>query len=188
MRRLLYASKTKLRFAGIAVGFLIILLGFTPVMFRGFDGQLVPRHYPADWYTINQRLNKDSGTYQVLFLPWHMYMSFQFAGRVIANPGNGFFDKPLLVSDDPELAGTGPAVANAQKRLLTSHILPQAPRGSLLGHQLAPLKVKYVLLAKDDDYATYQYLDHQADLKLVSETATLKLYRNTAFEEAGNRQ
>lgn len=172
---------TKVGRVGVAIGFALILIGFTPVMFRGFDGQLVPRQYPPDWHTMNERLNNDDGEYKVLFLPWHLYMRYQFAGRVIANPGDRFFDKSLLVSDDPELHGVSPAVADDQKQLVTTRILPQAPQSSVIGRQLAPLNVKYVLLAKDADYQTYDYLDHQTDLQLVTETATLKLYRNTAF-------
>ena len=167
----------------IAVAFALVLVGLTPVMFGGFDGQLIPRHYPPDWYAVNQQLNNDTGSYQTLFLPWHLYMSYQFAGRLIANPGGGFFDRPLLVSDDPELGSIKPAVANAQKQLLTTRILPQAADSNTLGQQLVPLHVKYVLLAKDDDYQAYSYLDHQTDLHLITETATLKLYRNTAFRE-----
>jgi len=130
-------------------------------------------------------MNKDGDTYSVLFLPWHLYARYQFAGRVIANPADDFFDKPLLISDDPELEGVGPAVPNAQKRLLTTRILAQAPKSSAVGLQLAPLQVKYVLLSKDDDYQAYRYLDHQTDLQLVTESATLKLYRNTAFRKGG---
>jgi hypothetical protein len=166
---------------GTVIVLLLVLIGFTPVMFRGFDGQLTPRHYPADWFAVNERLNADKDDYQVLFLPWHLYMRYQFAGRVIANPGDDFFDKPLLVSDNPELGNIRPAVLNAQKQLVTTHILPHARASSTLGHQLTPLRVKYVLLAKDFDYREYDYLDDQTDLQLVAETATLKLYRNTAF-------
>lgn len=168
---------------GVGVGVALILIGLTPVMFRGFDGQLVPRQYPTDWYAVNEQLNEDTDTYQVLFLPWHLYMSYQFAGRLIASPGDSFFDRPLLVSDDPELGSVKPAVADTQKQLLTTRILPQAAASSTLGQQLVPLHVKYILLAKDDDYQTYDYLDRQTDLRLITETATLKLYRNTAFRE-----
>lgn len=173
--------RSKIGRSGLAISFVLVLVGFTPVMFRGFDGQLVPRQYPADWYAVNEQLNKDGDTYKVLFLPWHLYMRYQFAGRVIANPGDAFFDKPLLTSDDPELDGVSPAIANAQKQLLTMRILPQAPMSNTIGHQLVPLNIKYVLLAKDNDYQKYDYLEHQTDLQLVTESATLKLYRNTAF-------
>jgi hypothetical protein len=173
--------RTRFMRIGTAIALLFVLVGFTPVMFRGFDGQLTPRHYPADWFAVNRRLNADADDYHVLFLPWHLYMRYQFAGRVIADPGDAFFDKPLLVSDNPELGSVGPAVPNAQKQLIATHILPHASTSNTLGHQLIPLRVKYVLLAKEFDYRKYDYLDHQTDLQLVSETATLKLYRNTAF-------
>lgn len=163
----------------------MVIVGFTPVMFGGFDGQLVPRHYPADWYTMNELLNRDDDTFQVLFLPWHLYMRYQFAGRVIAHPGSGFFDKPIISSDNPELQGTKPAVGNAQKELLTNRILPQAPKSNKLGTQLRRLDVKYIILAKDADYALYDYLNHQQDLQLVTETETLQLYLNTAFRKDG---
>jgi hypothetical protein len=161
----------------------IIVIGLTPVMFRGFDGQLVPRHYPTDWYAMNERLNQDRDDFQVLFLPWHLYMRYQFAGRVIAHPGSGFFDKPLVTSDDPELGGTQPAISDTRKKLLTEQILPKAPRANSLGKQLEPLNIKYILLAKDADHTSYDYLNQQKDLELVAESATLKLYRNTAFRK-----
>lgn len=160
-----------------------VVVGFTPVMFGGFDGQLVPRHYPADWYAINEQLNKDSDTFQAVFLPWHLYMRYQFAGRVIAHPAHGFFDKPILTSNDPELQGTKPAIGDPQKELLTNQILPQAAASNTLGAELEPLRVKYIILTKDADYTSYDYLDRQKDLQLVTETATLKLYRNTAFRK-----
>lgn len=163
----------------------VLIIGLTPVMFGGFDGQLVPRQYPADWYTVNEQLNKDNDTFEVLFLPWHLYMRYQFAGRVIAHPANGFFDKPIITSDDPELQGTKAALDDSRKQQLSRRILPEAAASSTLGAQLGPLRVKYIILAKDADYKTYDYLDHQKDLQLVSETAILKLYRNTAFRKDG---
>jgi hypothetical protein len=169
----------------IAVTCLCALVGLTPVMFFGFDGQLVPRHYPPDWYAMNAQIDRDTSSYQVLFLPWHLYTRYQFAGRVIANPGSSFFDMPLLISNNPELGDTGPAVPDEKDSLLTTRILPQAPHSNTLGRQLAPLQIKYVLLSKNDDYRTYGYLDHQTDLQLVTDSATLRLYRNTAYTELG---
>lgn len=161
----------------------VVLFGFTPVMFGGFDGQLVPRQYPADWYTVNDQLSRDDDTFQVLFLPWHLYMRYQFAGRVIAHPGSGFFDKPIISSDNPELQGARPAVGNVQKERLTQQILPQASASTRLGSQLQNLDIKYIILTKDADYRSYDYLNQQQDLQLIRETPTLKLYRNTAFRK-----
>lgn len=177
--------KTKTSRALVAVVAAVIMVGFTPVMLGGFDGQLVPRQYPADWYVVNEQLNKDDDTFQVLFLPWHLYMRYQFAGRVIAQPVSGFFDKPVITSDDPELQGAEPAIGDSRKQLLSSRILPKAATSNTLGARLGPLHVKYIVLAKDADYKLYEYLDRQKDIQLVTETATLKLYRNTAFRKDG---
>jgi hypothetical protein len=181
--KMIQKTPTKIGRVAAMVASMVIVIGFTPVMFGGFDGQLVPRQYPDDWHVVNEQLNRDHDTFEVLFLPWHLYMRYQFAGRVIAHPGNSFFDKPMLTSDDPEMIGTQPAIANDQKNLLTYQILPHASGSHTLGAQLRPLNIKYILLAKDADYASYDYLNHQKDLQLVSESATLKLYRNTAFRK-----
>lgn len=185
--KLIDSAHTKLKKALLGAGLALILVGFTPVMFQGFNGQLTPRQYPADWYAVNDYLNKDTtADYQTLVLPWHLYMQYSFSGRIIANPSDIFFDTPTLVSDDPELGGIKPAVTDTQKLLLTTTLLPQASQSQTLGQQLVPLNVKYILVTKDDDYLEYAYLDRQTDLELVSDTATLKLYRNNAFEK-GNK-
>lgn len=181
--KMIQKTTSKVGRAAVIVASMAIVTGFTPVMFGGFDGQLVPRQYPDDWYAVNEQLNNDHDTFDVLFLPWHLYMRYQFAGRVIAHPGNGFFDKPMVTSDDPEMQGTQPALANDQKNLLTHQILPHASSSDTLGVRLQPLNIKYILLAKDADYASYDYLNRQKDLQLVSESATLKLYRNTAYRK-----
>ena len=179
-------AKIRGKIGRIIIGLMLLLVfvGFTPAMFMGFDSQLAPRHYPADWYAVNDQLNQDKDNYKVLFLPWHLYMRFDFAGRLIANPGDIYFDTPTLVGDNPEIGNVGPAVTNLEKEYLSSRILPQAAQSTTLSKKLAQIQIKYVLLAKDSDYAAYSYLDKQSDLKLVSDTATLRLYRVEEFKAA----
>ncbi|HSX35382.1 MAG TPA: hypothetical protein VLH84_00435 [Patescibacteria group bacterium] len=167
----------QLLFNGAAMCCLLLPVVYTPTMFWGFAGQLTPREYPADWALINSRLNSDSSSFKVLFLPWHLYMSFGFAGRIIVNPAPAYFDKPAIASNQLEFNGASPTVPDPQKDVLTYHVLPAAPSGHQLGKQLSPLSVKYVLLAKDYDYRKYDYLNHQTDLVLVQETPHLKLYK-----------
>lgn len=164
-----------------AITTLIVLL-FTPVMFWGFAGQLSPRHYPDDWFVINKQLNQDSPNFQVLFLPWHLYMYFSFAERIIANPAPQFFDKPTVSSGDPEFGAASLVTFTPSQKLLDGAILPTAAQHGDLGSKLAPLGIKYILFAKESDAYNYDYLDYQKDLKLQAETATLKLYRNEAFQ------
>jgi len=166
--------------ASAGAGILLALpLAFTPTMFWGFNGQLKPQSYPSDWSAMNQRLNHDSSNFQVLFLPWHLYMPFEFTGRQIANPARKFFDKPILVSDNPEFddvsASSDPVIRKLDK------VLADATKRQDLGKQMSAHNIKYILLAKDSDYEKYQYLDNQQDLHLLQETTTLKLYRNQAW-------
>lgn len=166
--------------------FAVSVVGLTPVMFRGFSGQLIPTQYPADWYAVNEIFRQDTGTYNVLSLPWHQYMSYNFTGRVIANPTDQFFDASLIVSDDPELGSVTPAVFDSTKHDVTTRILPQAAQSRTLGKTLAALHVKYILLIKDNDYEDYAYLDHQMDIEIVKDSDTVRLYRNTAYQEGND--
>jgi hypothetical protein len=171
---------TAVGFAATAGLVLLLPLAFCVTMLWGCNGQLTARSYPADWYTVNRRLDSDRGNFQTLFLPWHLYMYFDFAGRIIASPAPGFFDKPIIVSDNPEFKDAAAAGSTAAKRRL-DRILPRAAHGRRLGAELAPLNVKYVLLARDGDYQKYAYLDRQNDLKIVARSATMDLYRNEAY-------
>jgi len=172
-------SKVRTGVAVCAVALLPIAL--TPTMFFGFNGQLQPRQYPTAWRDVNAQLDSDRSDFKALFLPWHLYMYYGFAGRIIASPAPAFFDKPMIVSNQPEFGHASPSMPDAQKNLLNSQILPDAPQGTHLGAGLAPLHIKYVLLDKDDDYRNYSYLDHQSDLRLIKQNDTFRLYQNMAY-------
>jgi hypothetical protein len=161
---------------------LILPVLWTPTMFWGFAGQLRPRAYPADWFIANEKLNQDTGDFKVLFLPWHLYMHFRFAGRIIVNPACDFFDKPIIVSNDPELQGSSLADQDPQKAKLSRDILPDAATNPGFARELGNENIKYILLAKETDAEAYNYLNHQAALELVYESDTILLYRNKAWE------
>lgn len=165
----------------VAAGIVALPLLFTPTMFWGFGGQLKPRHYPHDWFAVNEQLNQDQDDYRVLFLPWHQYLTYGFAGRVIASPAPDFYDQPMIVSNDPEFQdATG--YNNDPTRQAIAHLL-KSPDKRDLADKLAELNVKYVLLAKEHDFRDYSYLNSQKDLRQISETDTLKLYRNEAWRK-----
>ncbi|HSX06769.1 MAG TPA: hypothetical protein VLG92_03550 [Candidatus Saccharimonadia bacterium] len=163
-----------------ASALLLIPIAWAPTMLYGFAGQLHPVHYPGDWAIINTRLNSDRGNFQTLFLPWHMYMRFDFEGRIIANPAAAYFDKPVIVSDNPEFRGAALAKTTAAKQTL-DRILPQAEYQSGFGMQLRALHIKYVVVDHDDTYQDEAYLAHRADMQLVVKGSTLNLYRNKAY-------
>ncbi|HTE22770.1 MAG TPA: hypothetical protein VK674_07100 [Candidatus Limnocylindria bacterium] len=180
-------QRTEKRFGGTAASaimgaVLVLPLAITPTMVWGFAGQLAPRHYPKDWFVVNQRLNQDTSNFQVLFVPWHLYMPFNFSGRTIANPAMKFFDKPILSSDDPEFRGASTTSSTASIRSV-GRVLADASGRQDLGRQLAAHNIKYILLANESDAEKYHYMDDQKDLYVISQTTTLKLYRNKLWDK-----
>jgi hypothetical protein len=176
----IYADQWTRATVALAVALLLPIL-ITPTMFWGFGGQLQSHQYPVTWVAMNERLNKDHANYNVLFLPWHLYMYYGFVGRITASPATNYFDKPMIVSNQMELKDASPTSIDSRKTLLSNTILPKAGTGTHLGIQLAPLRIKYVLLDKDDDYLKYAYLNHQTDLRLLTNNANFVLYQNMAY-------
>jgi len=171
--------KSEMLYSLGAVFLLLLPLLFTRTMLWGFAGQLSPRQYPADWFSINKRLEQDREDFAVLFLPWHQYMSFHFADRIIASPAPAFFSKPMVVSADPELGGATSGRATAQQRALDNILASQDKQA--FAKQLAAHNIKYIVLAKDLDYRDYDYLNDQSDLVRTSNYDTAILYRNEAW-------
>ena len=166
---------------GMGVIFLLLPILYTPTMLWGFSGQVKASNYPADWYSLNDKLNQDKDNYQVLFLPWHQYMKFQFAGRVIANPADIFFDKPVIQGDNAEFGEVYRSVSNPVTEGIENSVLRPANRLSNAGEILASYQVKYIIVAKEVDWRDYNFLDKQADIKLISESEHLKVYQNIAY-------
>lgn len=173
-------AKTFAAVAAIAV--LLLPIAWTPAMLHGFAGQLKPVQYPAGWTAVNTRLNADTGNFQTLFLPWHLYMRFNFEGRIIANPAPAFFDKPVIVSDNPEFKGAALSKPTATKRRL-DRLLSGRVYSNSFGAQLAALHIKYIIVDHDDDPQDRARLANVAGMQLVSKGATLDLYRNTDYRE-----
>jgi hypothetical protein len=159
------------------IGALLVL--FTRTMWWGFDGQLLPRRYPSDWYEVNQLLRHEPTDTRVLFLPWHQYMTFRFAGRLIANPAPQFFDRPVVSSHDPEFNGVRAAEDDPTAQAI-AQLLPDAQHNPAFAQALADHHIRYVLVARELDYHQYDYLSSQPALTLVKASPTLLLYRNGA--------
>lgn len=167
-------SETQYVLAAGAAIFLILL--WTSTMYWGFAAQLRPRQYPKDWATANNYLNAHSGEYNTVFLPWHQYMSFDFAGRVIAVPARHYFDRPVIVSDDPELGAIMPPKDALATRI--GEAIKPAGDTRHLQARLHAANVRYVLLAKDFDFKKYGYLDRQPNLRRVADLPKISIYEN----------
>jgi hypothetical protein len=172
-------------YAMVAVGLLVLPLLLTRVMFWGANGQLQPRQYPSNWAAVNDRLNQDTGDFSAVFLPWHQYQSFHFAGRIIASPAPAYFDTPVIVSLDPELGGASGGIADSAYQSLAKAIdtVQNTKNSKEFSRQLAAADIKYVLLAKELDYARYSFLRQGPDLRIVADYPEITLLENTAWRE-----
>lgn len=169
------------RWVAWIVGVLIfaVLLTWMRVMLWGFDQQLAPVDYPSGWNTVNTYLDSTPKSTKVLFLPWHLYMYFEFAGRIIANPAPQYFDRTVISSSDPQYRGVAPSYTPEQAA--AAGILGRGKADGSVPQQLAQLGIGYVILDRDVDYKQYRYIVDNAHMKLVSSTTTMDLYRNEAY-------
>jgi len=156
---------------GWAIVCLALPLLITPVMFWGAAGQLRSVDYPKEWYELNSQLkdNVPPGK-KVLFVPWHMYAPYSFSnGRIIANPAEKFFEVPMTISDDPEFANIAPNLHDTTKQQIAN--LVQNPHN--VSQQLQDLSISHVVLAKEQDWEEYGFLQ---ELPVLYENDKLILY------------
>lgn len=171
-------KKSESLYAAGVVGVLILPFLGALVMLWGANNQLQPRQYPDDWFVVKKQIEQDNGSGKILFLPWHQYMTFDFAGRIIASPAPNFFGKRVIVSQDPELDGaTSGSMPESQKTITQ---LLEAP--SQIAERLAKEDIRYIVLAKDLDYEKYTFLQ-QAEFELVADYPSIAIYQNTAWRE-----
>jgi hypothetical protein len=151
---------------------------WTATMVWGGNGQLAPRHYPDGWFAVNDARNAQTGSASTLFLPWHVYLHTDFAGRTIANPAPDFFDKPVIASDDPGLPGIAADSPTNTTRRITALIADRSPgSGSKFAAELSQLGIGYIILAKENNYREYLPLVSQPGIRLVTQTPTINLYQ-----------
>ena len=150
-----------------------------PVMAWGAAGQLTSRDYPAGWYELNTRLNRlpASRSPDVAVLPWHEYIELNFAGRPVASPADGFFDRAVISSNDPELPGVPPVSSTSLASSVQNNVINRRFFSDNAGSRLHALGVHYVVLLKLSDWKTYDWVSQQSDLVLVADTPDWQLYQ-----------
>ncbi len=169
---------------GILLPFLILIspLVYNPIEMWGFADQMKPVQYPSDWYAVNSQLNADNSNFQVLFLPWHMYLSFSFTSDVIFNPAASFFNKSTIQGNDIQIANIYTEFNTPTSLYVNTHILPVGSLVKNIGVNLDHLNVKYVVVAKNFDVGQYAWLGHQNDVTLIDNTKNLLVYKNDAWK------
>jgi hypothetical protein len=170
--------------ATLLVGF-ALPLGYTATIFDGLSGQIGASAVPTAYQRANIIMGDGAGN--ILYLPWHLYMEYPFTnGRVVNNLGPTSFSRSVISGDDVQVDD----VETQSTSLRSAYLQRLYSDGSQLtefGDLVAPLGVKYVVLAKTVDWAAYGWLHHQKDLKLVLNDSSLEVWRNEAYHGVGQR-
>jgi len=162
----------------IALAFVVPLAYSYPIF--SFNGQLKPTDYPDEWHQVNEYLNQDEDDFNVLFLPWHMYMDYDWLpnkDKRLLSPVSRFFDKPAIWGDNIQAGGIYSQSTNPTSSYL-EFLLARADSIGNLGELLAPLNVRYVVLFHEADWESYGFLREQQDLAVEIEGKHLTLFRN----------
>jgi hypothetical protein len=175
--RELFATKIVQRNAFIMKLFIgAVIVMQAPLLLFGFSGQVTPTRYPSDWYAVNDAIIRDSGcSGEVLFLPWHMYMSFSWIGGIVATPAPAFFQCPVISGTDMEWGGIYDNSQSPQGEEVLEWLKSEGQSDTLLNDKA--LDIKYIVLAKELDWQNYLWIDTLPKVTLFQDTATLKVYK-----------
>jgi len=151
---------------------------YSYTMFFGFRGQLETVEYPKTWYKVDDYLNQDEDNFNILFLPWHLYMDFRFNPKQrIVNPADKFFAKPTIQGDNIEAGGIYSQSVNPISKYI-EFLLSNNQKYNNFGELIKPLNIKYVILVKEIDWYLYTFLYNQTDLELVIDNEDLLVFKN----------
>jgi hypothetical protein len=177
-------SPKKIGTYAVAVGLGIVLpLAYTPTMFDGLNGQVALSHIPPAYQQANALMGKGDGN--ILSLPWHLYLEYPFTnGRVVANVTTNIFDRNVISGDNVQAGG----VDTQSTSLRSAYLQGLISRGLTFhrfGALVAPLAVKFIVLAKTVDWPSYSWLSSQSDLRLIVNDSTLQVWQNLSYKGIG---
>jgi len=162
-----------------AVAVILPLLA-TSVMFWGFGGRVENSQFPDDWARAEELMKGHAGN--LMAMPWNLYQPTSFAGeRTVANPTPHFFSLPTLISDDAQLYVREDTPPADPRDDYVRAVVNRRGRIHSFGHLVAPLGVRYIVLANIADYRSYQWLYRQQDLSPLHTGEDLTLFENEAW-------
>jgi len=169
--------------SAVAIG---VATAYAYTMLWGFWGQVRLSQYPSDWEHAEQIMT-EQGAGRVLVLPWHQYAVWSFTdGRIVANPAPSYFSREVIAGDNVGFSRIPTRSVDPFSGLVTD-ILDHRGQVRELGHLVAPLDVRFVVLLNEADEEQYGFLQHQADLTSLFRGPQLELFENQAWQE-GDRQ
>ncbi|MHB1613702.1 MAG: hypothetical protein ACYCYA_05160 [Actinomycetes bacterium] len=183
--RTLHARPRMVTATAVGLGITLPFL-YTPTIVDGLGGQVRASHLSSSWAQADKLMGTGPG--KVLALPWHEYLAFPFTqGRVIANPTGGLFGRQVISGDNVQLLPLVQSNSTSQRSAYLQYLFRHGTQTDGFGALVAPLGIRYVALAKTVDWASYGWLNRQADLRLVLDRPDLAVYRVTEPVDVGAR-
>jgi hypothetical protein len=139
-------------------------------------GRLRPINFPREWRAADRLLVQNGGG-RMLFLPWHLYISLSFTGYRVANPAPSFFSVPVLSGDNVEVNGIETQSLDPDSKLVES-VLADASTRARAAQIFASMCIRWVVLAKEFDYASYDWLMRIQGLEEVRDNGRLTIWRD----------
>jgi hypothetical protein len=158
-------------------------LAYSATILDGLSGQVGNTVLPSSWQGADSAMGDGQG--QILFLPWHLYMTFPFTKRVIANPASAVFRRRVISGDNVEVGDVETESTSPRSQYIDRLLSERGSQGDF-GGLVAPLGVRYVVLAKTVDWRAYQWLGDQADLHRLINTPSLEIWSNRAYRGVGH--
>ena len=160
-------------------------IGYTPTIVNGLAGQVSSSALPSAYQQADDLMGVGPGN--VLYLPWHIYMEYPFTnGRVVANVAANTFRRSVISGDNVEASGVETQSTSPRSAFL-QQLFASGTKISDFGALVAPLGVRYVVLAKTADWPLYRWLSGQTDLRVVLNTSALEVWQNIAYVGVGTR-
>jgi hypothetical protein len=176
VEHLVRGSRSQSRRRLLAMSLCAVPLAASFPMMLGLWGEIRPSQYPTSWTAADGIMG--SGPGRILALPGDAYVSFSWTqDRAVANPMTSFFSREVVSDGNVELGGLESQTSNATSRYL-SFITSVGSRTRNFGNLVAPLDVRFILLAKTEDWGRYRWLLHQDDLVVVRRWPDLVLFKN----------
>ncbi len=141
---------------------IVLIFLYTPTLYWGFRGQLLPQDFPHEWYDVRMQFGCDNDVNNILFLPWHQYMKMDFLnGKKIANPANGFFGSCVISGDNIEANHVFTQKNNYQSAIIAQFADMQTGDNTACAQfiqNMHDFSVKRIILTKSEDFEKYAWI------------------------------
>ncbi|MFA5985912.1 MAG: hypothetical protein WC819_01015 [Parcubacteria group bacterium] len=159
---------------GVLCAILPVIFSFSVI--RGMHEYFTPHDFPLAWQSARVYLQSQQSDGKILFLPWHSYMKFDFAGKNITNPAKAYFGKNVISGNNVEFGGVYSNFTDAQTQTIQRYVLG-AGEGADFHGDMVSLGIETIIVAKVEDWQTYVWMGDAIGVQKVMENDALIIYR-----------